>query len=580
MTFSPLCYAPWTSVFISDSQYNCCCFYSLRQEHAPFPSSAEEMLNIVNSRGFQDLRQRLLSGDIKGTACETCLQRSLQTKGEDDPDSRATPAQRDALCRAMESARRGEVVISHLPVHYGLHTCTDCNLRCVMCYNSKLPEQNFTGSLVPYKKFISMVDDIGLENITGITVGGGETFMTKDALAIITHLAENQHTGIRLCANTNGTLLHRHYDLLEKFKNLYLEFSIEGFGESYERIRRGASWERMIRNLEWCVEQTQKKPGWTLSVNSLIMKTSLPHMAQVIELAKGKVSRMRFTPVMGDYFDENIFQFPDLLAGLDWRAHFDEAEAAAATAFPEVVKQLRAARRQLERALVRGKDSGEVYIGSPELFTFMLRHLEEHCPGSRVALVGTRNCLTDFLAWAGSRTSKKLVIASFEMRDTSRSYAGLPVVAMEHLAREADSVLLCCQTFEYRAYRDSLAETHPELPVTILPYWDEEIYAAIEAVAQKLAQNPAGTPVVFYGAGGTAEVLLDSTPLGNVNVAAFSDGNHSKWGGTFLGRPVVPPSEIPSLAKDVVICSDKYSHRIAQDLDELHGDALRVHRIF
>lgn len=577
MPAKPLCYAPWTNLFINDANFNCCCFYGLQQEHLPFPASRADALRIFNSPGFQDLRRRLLEGDIAGTACETCLARQKGVMVDQDGEHfEGTPSQIEASRRAWESAGRGEIEVSHPPTFYSLNTCTDCNLRCVMCYNSKLPELSIKGSLVPYEKFIALLDDVGLENILGVTAVGGETFMTKDALAIMAHLAANQQTGIRFSTNTNGTLLHKHRELLEKFENIYLEFSIEGFGESYERIRRGSRWERMLENLEWCVETAKNKPGWVLSVNSLIMKTSLPHMAQVIELVRGKVARMRFTPVMGDYFNENIFQFPDLLEGVDWRAHFAEAEAAAADAFPEAARQIRSARRQLERALAGGDQSGEVYIGSPEMFAFMLREIEERSPGPRVALVGTRLCLADFLAWARGRTSKKLVIAAFDMQDTSRNYMGLPVVGLENLSTEADSALISCQTFEYGAYRKYLAEQHPGLPVSILPYWEEDIYTAIANVAQELGQ----TPVVFYGAGGTAEVLLDSTPLAGANVVAFSDGNTAKWGGAFLGKPVIPPSEIPDHAQDVFICSDKYSHCIAQDLDELHGDALRVRRIF
>ncbi|WP_022663040.1 radical SAM protein [Paucidesulfovibrio longus] len=576
----PLCYAPWINLYINDAVYNCCCFYGLGQEHMPFPASRDDVLRIFNGRGFRELRRRLLDGDIAGTACETCLDRQ-QGFMRDHQESHfsAGTSQLNAVRTCWESANKGEIEVSHAPVFYSVNTCTDCNLRCVMCYNSKLPEQAIKGSLVPYEKFIAMLDDVGLENITTVTAVGGETFMTKDSLAIIEHLAANQHTGVRFSTNTNGTLLHQRHELLEKLDRLFLEFSIEGFGESYERIRRGASWERMLANFEWCAQTARTRPGWELSVNFVIMKTSLPHMAEVVELAKGRAGSMRFTPVMGDYFEENIFLFPDLLEGMDWRRHFDEAEQAAGKHFPGALRFLHSARRQLERAVARekgGEKAGNsIFLSAPDSFEFMLRAIEA-APGERVALVGTRPCLGDFLSWAVGRTQKRLVLAAPDMPATGRRYVGLPVVRMDAVADEADSALLSCQTFEYRACKDALAELHPDLHVGVLPYWGEEIYAAINELADRLA----GVPLVLYGAGGTAEVLMESTPFRNLDVTAFADGNKAKWGGEFLGRPVLEPARIPEFAEDVVICSDKYSHRIAQDLDELHGDALRVHRIF
>lgn len=573
MDRKPICTAPWTSVIFNGASVNCCCFYTLMQERLPFPSDRASLMDAFNSQGFQDIRKRILNRDIAGTPCETCLDRQVSTQGTHTPDR--TPAQLAALRAAEQSAAAGEIVVSHTPVSISLNTCTDCNLRCLMCYNSNLPADNLKGSLVPYEDFIAMLEDMGLQNLTGLTAVGGEPFLTKDSLEIIRHLSERQDLGVLFSTNTNGTLLHNHKDILLKFRNLALEFSIEGFEDTYESIRRGASWRRVLDNFEWYAQAAKQRPGWFVGVNSIIMKTSLPDMKRVIELARGKAHRVRFTPIMGDYFQENIFQFPDLVADMPWQRHFDEAIEAAKDGFPDAVQGLKSARRLLEQALSK-RNEASIFTGSAESFESQLAFIEAQCPGQEVAVLGTRDCLADFLAWCRGRTDKRFTVASRQITDTGRPYAGWPTAPLERLPQSTQSILLCCRTYEFADYSELAARLYPQLPVRTLPFWDEAVLQEVERLAVELA----GKPVVLYAAGGTAEVLLRSTGLAKLAVVAFSDGNPAKHGTTFLGKDVVPPAQIPALAADVVILSENYSHSIAHDLAALHGDALRLHRIF
>ena len=268
--------------------------------------------------------------------------------------------------------REGDVEVDYTPFSISLNTSPECNLRCVMCYNSDLPEQRIKASLAPYKKFISAINDIGFENINTLAAVGGEPFMTEDALEVFKHVAEHSSGQTNVSVNTNGTLLHNHWDLIKKFDKLRLEFSIDAYAENYETIRRRASWARMIKNFKAFSELVAERPGFAIGINAVVMKTSLPDMAKVVKLGAEHNAKVRFSAITGDYFDENIFQFPELLKGLPWERYFEEAIAEAEKSDHGALEMLLQIRdsiiKQAENSSIRFVEGGclDVFIHQTE----------------------------------------------------------------------------------------------------------------------------------------------------------------------------------------------------------------------
>lgn len=565
----PLCYAPWTTLIIHGGHYNCCCFYPLLQENLPFPKNKEQMLDIFNSKGFLNIRRRLVEDDIKNTPCEQCIRQGNNTLYAPD----ALGDEKASLGVAVASAEAGEIEVAHAPPRYSINTCTDCNLRCIMCYNSALPEDDLKGSLVPHEKFLAMIEDVGLENVVSITAVGGETFLTKDALAIIGFLADNTDADIGFSTNTNGTLLHNHHDLIKRFKRIDLEFSIDGCNENYEKIRRNSSWDRMYENLEWYAAEAAKHPGWRLGINTLVMKTSLPDLADIVKLARKTGAILRVTPIRGDYFEENIFQFPDLLEGVDWEKHFDDAIKEAGNDMPKALESLKNARSALEQAV---SCTGRVILGSPELFEQWLSAISTFAKGRAIAFLGRRTAFSDYLVWGRDAMNMDIFISDFGLEATERKFAGHSIVVPEKLAGKVPALVISCKTYEYRKYLDWALLHYAEEDILFLSYWTHDLYRRIEKVVEKLGD----TPVVLYAAGGTAQVLLYTSAIGKLNARAFSDGNPQKWGTTVSDLEVIQPKNIPGVAKDVIVLSEKNSHSIVRVLEDLHGDSLTLHSIF
>lgn len=567
----PLCVAPWTSLIINGSNYNCCCYLSMQSEGLEFPSSRADVMRIFNSDGFKELRQRLLKGDVKGTGCDVCIQR--RGAGLAQIGARAD-APEAVVQAAKDSISRGDIEVDYTPFTISLNSSTECNLRCIMCYNSDLPEQRIKNSLVPYKKFIAAIEDIGFDNIQSLSVVGGEPFMTEDALETFRYIANDPNGGTHVSANTNGTLLHNHWDLIKSFSSLRLEFSIDAYGENYEKIRRGGSWERMLKNFKAYSEIVAERPLFDVGINVVVMMSSITDMGKILRLGAEHGAKVRFSPIVGNYFDENFFQFPELLNNVEWEPCFEEAIAQADQTDKEAAVMLRKIRNDLSKRMA-SKEKLVVDGGCEPVMAYQ-REVLGNLPQQKIAFLGASAELMSLVGSLDGEFCKDIIVADFELQDVERNYLGKPIVSLQDVPATAEIGVISAKSYKYLKYKNWFDKHFPSFPVVVMPYWEKNLYENIG----RLSQEVRDTPVVLFATGGTADVLLDTTELGDLNFVICSDNNKDKWGTQFQGMEIVPPADILKYAKDVVVCSDFYTKAIKESLEELHGDAINVHTIF
>jgi hypothetical protein len=77
----------------------------------------------------------------------------------------------------------------------------------------------------------------------------------------------------------------------------------------------------------------------------------------------------------------------------------------------------------------------------------------------------------------------------------------------------------------------------------------------MNAAASRLEGLTRGRRTVVYGAGTHTAELWVRCPFLADRVVGFVDGNVRLQGHPFLGRPVHPPSDLPSLDPDIVVVS-------------------------
>ena len=361
--------------------------------------------------------------------------------------------------------------------------------------------------------------------------------------------------------------------LISLIKNLSLMISIDGYDKSYENIRKGGNWRILDENLRLLVEHAKNKPEWLISVNSLVMKTSLYDLNRLARYINDLGLVLSLSPIRGNFPKENIFIFSDLLKEVpSWKEELDSLTEYASTYDLLLSNQVKVIKKELER--VESK-SGRVQIfGDADLIENIVNRIRKIISNNQnFILMGTSNVLPSCLA--SIQNLNGIFDGLFELppHDHINSYFGIPIVDYESVL-SSDVPLLCAfPSFRYKEFKKYLDEV-PSESILFLPFFSEEKENKIRDLFQQFKDH---IPCVMYGTGGMSEIILDFYDYRQLDIVAFSDSDPNKWRKPFRSYPVIPPEEIPEYCKNVIILSEQYKHSITAHLTKLHGSAIKIH---
>ena len=130
----------------------------------------------------------------------------------------------------------------------------NCNINCVMCNTSMSTRPQFNMDMELFEHIVKHTKSQAKGFTALHTIG--EPLMNNNLPQYLEILRKH---GVRIRLSTNGLILHKRLDLLLEFTDIIEEvrFSIDGASkETYELIRRGGNWERLITNMEEFREKT------------------------------------------------------------------------------------------------------------------------------------------------------------------------------------------------------------------------------------------------------------------------------------------------------------------------------------
>ncbi|MDJ0894628.1 MAG: SPASM domain-containing protein [Alphaproteobacteria bacterium] len=190
-----------------------------------------------------------------------------------------------------------------------------CNLKCIMCRKeliSKPTEEEDHVNEVVFDQVLQNIEKIKLLKLTG----HGEVFFKKSARRFLERLQEHDTSHLKLTIITNGTLVteERWAQLLgpQEVRELEIEVSIDAASkETYEKIRLGGSWDRLIENLRMLADKRAAGEIHSFLFNYVVMKSNVGELADFVRLADSlNVDQVRFTRIfdweIGD--SENFFK--------------------------------------------------------------------------------------------------------------------------------------------------------------------------------------------------------------------------------------------------------------------------------
>ncbi len=195
------------------------------------------------------------------------------------------PAAYTNYLAAERALAEGRVRLDNLPVHARLDVTTRCNLRCIQCVGiqARLAERDMDPEVL--ERIASEV----LPTAAAVQYAdGGEPFLYKQHPRTLELLSQHRHPYSRIF--TNATLLDEALcrRLIEcGLKDLAV--SLDGAtAPTFEGIRRGASFDRVVENLTR-LRDLKRKLGSRLpvvTVHVVAMRDNLAELASIVRLAK------------------------------------------------------------------------------------------------------------------------------------------------------------------------------------------------------------------------------------------------------------------------------------------------------
>lgn len=168
------------------------------------------------------------------------------------------------------------------PYAFMIETTSICNLKCIFCF-TRLEEQKRKNNFMSYGQFKKIIDEIRWHAIYINFWFAGEPLINKELEDMIGYANKNN---IITCISTNSTLLTK--DRIQKIINAGLDKMIISFDgatkETYEKIRVGANFEKIIQNIRNLISMKQKKPF--VSLQMVVTKDNEPEIPLFRKLAK------------------------------------------------------------------------------------------------------------------------------------------------------------------------------------------------------------------------------------------------------------------------------------------------------
>ena len=277
---SHLCPLPW--VGFSNDPYGTvkpCCInkdYIVKEDGSFFYVQNDTVKDIFHSKHMNDLRSQFLNGE-KPKGCETCW------KDEENGYKSKREIYVDILKNYEIDVDYG--VVPEYPADYQIILNNSCNLKCRSCSPShstswlkeinNIPAEDVVKIGVQHfglkhgqpghldSEFLNSIDD-WLPHVRRIEIVGGEPFYSSTWENVLTHIIDKGNSkDIFLNMSTNVTILNEELlvKMSENFKNVGIGLSIDGTGETFEYLRKNASWDVVKNNLLTYHEYNKKYYG-------------------------------------------------------------------------------------------------------------------------------------------------------------------------------------------------------------------------------------------------------------------------------------------------------------------------------
>ncbi len=284
----PACYAPFTSMLFDQQGRVTTCYCNHSHHLGIYPENTIKECWFGNQAN--DLREKISNHDYSN-GCFPCAY--LSTINKDITYSTNYDSYEGKVRIKKYSGLSNKNSLSiNMPKEIGFTLSNICNLECKMCdgfYSSQIRanREKLPNLKNPYDKNFLEELKYFLPTLEKANFAGGEPFLI-DMNYKIWELLYEMNPNIYIHVNTNATILTQRVKKILNKLNFNISLSIDSIEkENYERIRKNASFEKIIENLEYFLSYHEQR---NRKLNLLVcpIQQNWTEIPNIIEFCNGK----------------------------------------------------------------------------------------------------------------------------------------------------------------------------------------------------------------------------------------------------------------------------------------------------
>lgn len=280
------CPAPFENfeIYKDGSVFPCNC------TQVPFPignAHTQTKEEIWQSPVAKAVRASILDGSFRFCSPMTCWKRFDLPKRSEHPEQ-------------FEQLKKIGVDGVQPPKHLNLSYDLSCNLSCPSCRNAQIMathEERQKLDRVRDNIVLPLLEQKVAESV--YITGSGDAFGSPHFRGVLKQLCDPKFSHVQITLGTNGQLITER--LWAEFQPLHSRFqditiSIDGATpETYERLRRGSTWEKLLRTMGILEQARRGGVIRRIMVNMVVQQQNFQDMRRMVELCKGwAVDGIRF----------------------------------------------------------------------------------------------------------------------------------------------------------------------------------------------------------------------------------------------------------------------------------------------
>jgi MoaA/NifB/PqqE/SkfB family radical SAM enzyme len=189
----------------------------------------------------------------------------------------------------IDAIYRGDLILDYLPKHFEIAIDQRCNLYCSSCRTERITR------ITPYEEELSglcrkILNEAGKGLRVLSLLGSGEVFFSPFCIELLQNLDRARFPLLKVDIMTNGQLANkatwqkigRGADFI-KSVNVSIDAATK---TTYEELRRGGIWERLLDNLAFLKDLRGRGTLDSLSFNFVISERNFLEMPDFVRLAE------------------------------------------------------------------------------------------------------------------------------------------------------------------------------------------------------------------------------------------------------------------------------------------------------